>query len=211
MSTLNFSCPSCGAEVKFKLRSSVFGVCGFCALMIVRHDLSLESFGKMVQMPVDMSPLQIGTQGMLDRDRFEIVGRRRVGWSAGFWNEWYLAFSSNKEGWLSDAQGNIMISFPSTPNSKLPPIQDIKPSSKILIDHVSYSVNDVLNVRTIASEGELPFKGKPDDQSISVDLMSGRDLFANLEIAEEETRFYIGKYFEFPDLKLQNLRSIDGW
>ena len=90
---MKLSCTACGAEVLFKSRSSIFSVCS----------LNIESLGKMTEMPQDMSPLQIGSTGVFEGSKFEVVGRQRIGWESGSWNEWYLHFDSGKDGWLADA------------------------------------------------------------------------------------------------------------
>jgi hypothetical protein len=69
-------------------------VCNYCKSTIVRHDKDLEILGKMSEMPPDMSPIQIGTTGILGKDKFEIVGRQRIGYENGSWNEWYMLFQT---------------------------------------------------------------------------------------------------------------------
>ncbi|HNK59768.1 MAG TPA: hypothetical protein PLL86_26385, partial [Leptospiraceae bacterium] len=61
------------------------------------------------------------------------------------------------------------------------------------------------------SEGELPFKCLVGRKSLSVDLRSERKGFANFDYAEEEQHLFVGRYFEVEDLKLENLRQIEGW
>jgi len=57
-------CPSCGGPVPFQSAISVFAVCPYCTSMLVRHDLDVESLGKMAVLAEDSSPLQIGSAGM---------------------------------------------------------------------------------------------------------------------------------------------------
>jgi len=89
---MKLPCPACGAELQFKSRISVFEVCSYCSSMVIRHDMNLETLGKMAELPPDMTPLQIGTRGRYDSQGFELLGRLKIGWQDGTWNEWYALF-----------------------------------------------------------------------------------------------------------------------
>ncbi|HMV44141.1 MAG TPA: DUF4178 domain-containing protein [Leptospiraceae bacterium] len=205
------SCPSCGAEVPFQSRFAFMAVCKYCKSTIVRHDKDLELLGKMSDMPEDMSPIQIGTTGIVGKDPFEVIGRQKIGYSNGVWNEWYLSFKSGKDGWLSDAQGFYMISFEERDFKDFPDKSELKVGNILEIKKTEYSVDDVHEVTCRGSEGELPFKCLVGRKSLSVDLRSERKGFANFDYAEEEQHLFVGRYFEVEDLKLENLRQIEGW
>lgn len=207
---MKLSCPACGAEVFFKSRSSVFGVCSFCSSTLVRSDLNVEAIGKMSEIPQDLSPLQIGATGIFDRSRFEVVGRQRIGWESGSWNEWYLHFDSGHDGWLADAQGFYMMSF-QIRDSKIPELSGLKVSEKIQFNDLLYTIEDIREVSCIGSQGELPVKSIKGRQSTSVDLVGKDGKFGNIDYALDENRLFFGRYLEFEDLKLMNLREIDGW
>ncbi len=207
---MKVSCPACGAEVIFKSRSSVFGVCSFCSSTLVRSDLNVEAIGKMSELPQDMSPLQIGTAGAFDNSRFEIVGRQRIGWENGSWNEWYLNFDNGQDGWLADAQGMYMFSF-QTRDPVIPELAQLKISEPIQINGFQFTVDDIHAVSCFGSQGELPVKSVKGRQSTSVDLVGKDQKFGNIDYSSDENRLFFGRYVEFEDLKLTNLREIDGW
>ena len=94
------NCPSCGSEVLFKSSISVFAVCDHCKSMIVRHDMDLEALGQMAQLPDDISPLKLGSRGKYKNTVFEVIGRLKVAWSEGYWNEWFVLFENGMAGWL---------------------------------------------------------------------------------------------------------------
>src|SRR5688572_486092 len=102
---LVLNCPSCGAEIAFRSRASVFAVCSFCKSTVVRHDMDLSTIGKMADLQFDMTPLQVGTTGYYDGRKFELIGRLKVGYEDGFWNEWYTLFDNEEPWWLAEAQG----------------------------------------------------------------------------------------------------------
>ncbi|MCC6138659.1 MAG: DUF4178 domain-containing protein [Bdellovibrionaceae bacterium] len=208
---MKLSCPACGAEVIFKSRASVFGVCSFCNSTLVRHDMDIENLGKMSLLPQDMSPLQIGSSGVFENSRFEVVGRQRVGWESGAWNEWYVHFDNGKDGWLADAQGFYMVSFQVMEPVTLPDLSALKVSQEITIKGIVYSVDDIRNVRCVGSQGELPVKGVQGRETTSVDLVGENERFANIDFSTEGKRLFLGKYAEFESFKFMNLREIDGW
>ena len=84
--------------------------------MIVRHDVDVESIGTMAALPEDMSPLQIGAEGDYQGQRFGIIGRMKIGWEDGVWNEWFILTDTGREGWLAEAQGFYAVCFASDYN-----------------------------------------------------------------------------------------------
>jgi hypothetical protein len=208
---MKLACPACGAEVQFKSRASVFGVCSFCSSTLVRHDMDIESLGKMSEMPQDMSPLQIGSTGIHERSRFEVVGRQKISWSDGVWNEWYVLFDNGKDGWLADAQGFYMISFQLPTPEDLPAAGALQVGANLKLQGLVFNVDDIKDVACSGSEGELPVKSVHGRKSTSVDLVGPENQFGNIDFAAEGNRLFLGKYVEFDDLQLTNLREIDGW
>lgn len=208
MVTLN--CPSCGAEVTFKTKSSVFAVCSFCKSSIVRQDVDLSVIGKISDLQYDLTPLQVGTVGSFDSKTFELIGRLKIKYSDGFWNEWHALFSDGLTGWLAEAQGFYAVCF----EGKKPEIDrdGIGVGRQMVLgEGTLYEVEDMREVICMFSEGELPFNAVQGRESLSVDL-SGADLaMATIEFAKDQTRFYEGHYQEFDEFNFRNLRIIDGW
>ena len=208
---LKISCPACGGEVSFLSRASVFSVCPYCAQMLVRKDLSLESLGTMAQLPPDQSPLQLMTTGTCLGKNFTLIGRLKLEWEAGYWNEWHAYFDDGSSGWLADAQGFLMMSFPRPNPSALPTAAELRPGLMVQIDGKTFKVDDIKEAVCAGSIGELPFTGAQGRRSTSVDLVGDDQAFASLDYSTEGVRTYVGRYFEFDDFKFQRLREIDGW
>jgi hypothetical protein len=208
-----FSCPSCGAEVIFQSRLSIFGVCSFCRSMLVRRDVDIESIGMMAELPEDISPFQIGTSGKYEGKRFRLVGRLRMAWQDGGWNEWHALFEDGRTGWLAEAQGFLMMSFETESGLKSLSTAMLTPGSRVPINgHSVYQVDDVKNVICSGSEGELPFLAPHGRRSVSVDISGPDQAFGTLDHAEgEPVRVYLGRYVEFDDFQFTGLRKLDGW
>ena len=205
-------CPSCGGEIQFRSNMTVFAVCSYCLSTVVRHDNSLEEIGKMSELLDDMSPFQIGTTGICEGRPFELIGRVQISWEDGFWNEWYAHFGTGKYGWLAEAQGELAFNFPCARKSSLPTVNEIEIGQEIKISDKNFSVEDIKKVTCVGSEGELPFKAIHGRQSVSVDLGNENGEFACIDYSDDEgVSVYLGNFVEIDELKLKNLKEIEGW
>lgn len=226
-----FNCPSCGAEVGFQSSLSVYAVCKYCNTMLVRRDVDVESIGTMAALPDDMSPLQIGTEGFYAGTRFTLIGRMKIGWQDGSWNEWFMLSDDGRKGWLAEAQGfyavcheieteNMdryfhtkrsfkktgVLSFEEDDSLSAPRL-----GSCITIDNVKLRTVDVKRAVCIGSEGELPFAAPKGRKTVSIDLLGPEGEFACIEIEDERQRVYSGRYVSWTKLDCRNLRPLEGW
>lgn len=227
---LKLNCPSCGAEVIFKSKASVFAVCSYCNSSLVRNDMNLELIGKMSELQDDLTPLQIGTTGVFNNKSFEVIGRMKIGYSErgifesagqkkpvyadGFWNEWYVIFSNGETGWLPEVQGFYAMCFPYELTSQLEGRLPTKDNVRIggsfhFPDFGVFSVQDIKKTTCLVAEGELPLTAVQDKKSLSVDLSCGLSM-ATIEYGDN-IRLFFGHYVDFDNLSFNNLRRIDGW
>lgn len=214
-----FNCPSCGAEVVFTSNISVYAVCKFCSSMIVRHDVDVEAIGTMAALPDDMSPFQIGTEGYYQGAHFSLVGRMKIGWEDGSWNEWFMATDDGRKGWLAEAQGFYAISFETEPpplDFAVKAIQDQKKESNFIgsaltLNNQKFKVVDSKKASCIGSEGELPFAAPQGRLTVSVDLLSTHGDFGCVEIETGKLRAFTGRYVDWKEMRCSNIRQFDGW
>lgn len=228
------SCPSCGADVVFRANLSLFRVCASCGTAIARKDMTdaeIENLGKVAALPPDVTVIQLGTKGTFKGLPFEVIGRMRLAYPEGHWNEWYLSFgaggpgseSSQRDGWLAEAQGEFMVSFAQkvdpdrvrkAATAKVGQMVDLGSAGK-------WYVGDIKTVGVVASEGELPTLAVSGRQGLSIDLgtqggngakKGGPAQFASLELPTRDVpRFYAGEYVDFEALKLRDIRRYEGW
>lgn len=211
---MKFLCPACGADCVFKSSLSVFAVCAYCHSTVVRHDLNFATLGKMADLPADMSPFQIGTCGSYQKKEFEIIGRLKIGWTNGVWNEWYIQFKDGRNGWLAEAQGNLMVSFEDDTFKDFPDPAAITPGYLLPpIDQEIFRVDDIKHATCIGSEGELPMPAMKGRQTLSIDISGPNLKFGTLEYSGEGDgkRLYLGRFVEFDQMYFKNLRELDGW
>lgn len=204
------NCPSCGAEVKFRNAASVFAVCAYCRSTLVRHDVDVEVLGRMAQLNDDWSPLQINTQGKYQNVNFSLIGRVRLRWERGTWDEWLCLYDDARTGWLSEAQGIYHLSFPAE-QTALPQKESLLPGMEVVVQGIQYTVTDIKDATCAYSEGELPFTGVVGRRSTSVDLTSTGSHFACIDYSDDGVQAYCGHRLGFKDLGFSLLREIDGW
>lgn len=180
--------------------------------MVVRHDVNVEAIGQMAQLPPDLSPLQIGARGEIDGQGFTLIGRVRLAYDEGSWNEWCALFGNDRYGWVAEAQGFFMVSFEIQPPEGFPGKAGGMPvGTKWQINGQSYDVTGCKETVCLGSEGELPLAAPPDRKATSIDLSGADGQFANAEFSDEGTRLFVGRYARFDDLKFSNLRPVPGW
>lgn len=220
-----FACPSCGGEVEFKSTSSVYAVCPWCESMLMRTDTDLASIGKMASLPDDLSPLQIGTEGRYEGVHFGIIGRLKIGWSDGMWNEWHILTDEGHFGWIGEAQGFFSISFEVEGRDGQDVFADIRrnvgtdaapgpglePGFEVEIDATTYRAVDIKKATCIGSEGELPFAAPKGRRTTAIDLTGPDESFATIEVENGTVRAYHGRYLGWDQFGFSNLRPLEGW
>lgn len=204
-----FNCPSCGAQITFTSSISVSCVCPYCRSLVVRHDMNVEAIGKEAELPQDMSPFQIGTGGKHKGVNFGIIGRTRLGWEDGAWNEWFLYRDDGSRAWLAEAQGSLIINAEISAEGL--PSERINLQKIVKIEGRSYRCVDRKETECIGIEGELPSIVKKGSKYVSVDLVGTDGGFASVEYGDDGTRLFIGEYVNFDDLTFSNLREVPGW
>jgi hypothetical protein len=226
-----FACPSCGADVVFQSAQSVYAVCAYCQSMVVRTDVDVKAIGKMAALPDDMSPLQLGTGGSYDGLDFTIIGRLKIGWRDGLWNEWHMLMSDGRRGWIGEAQGSFSVSFEveQLPNDVRDAIErfthllkagggreaaregDAAPGFSVVLDGQRLRAVDIKQATCLGSEGELPFAAPKGRRTIAIDCVGAESQFATLETDGSSSGAYLGRYVEWDAFRFSNLRPLEGW
>ncbi|MBI3775213.1 MAG: DUF4178 domain-containing protein [Gammaproteobacteria bacterium] len=230
----SFPCPACGASIAFHSPVSVQAVCTHCQSVVVRRDVNIETIGTMAALPEDMSPLHIGSQGVFGSTQFTIIGRAKMAWAHGYWNEWFLWCDDGRRGWLAEAQGSFAFSFELEepwPADIKRVVADLKKQvepkkllvanqaslSHIQVGHlfrfhgVALQLMDVKVARCLGSEGELPFAAARGRSAVALDFSGDDGGFACIEYSFDTARVFIGEYMEWDELKIDGVRELEGW
>lgn len=205
-------CPSCGAPVEFKSVVSVLAVCDYCQSTLVRHGEELENLGTMAALIEDRSPLQRGAEGRWQGRHFGLIGRLQLRYAQGLWNEWHLLFDDGQSGWLAEAGGEYVLSFPRLETAKLPSFETIEVGQTLALSGHAFAVTNKLVAECVAGEGELPFKVGAGYPAPVIDLRDEQGGFATLDYSDAKSAgdaplVFIGSSVGFESLGWANLRD----
>ncbi len=211
MSHKTVNCPNCGAPVEYLWSAAVQTTCPFCKSILVRRDVNVEKVGEVADLPLDASPIQIGTEGIYEKKSFQVVGRILYEYERGGWNEWHLVFNDGTSGWLSDAQAEYAVSFQRNAPQALPPASSLEPGQMFNWFGRTYAVTVVTPATYRGVEGELPFEYWDKEEVPFADLLTTDARFATIDYSEEKPLLFIGEAIEYDDLHLKNVRQFQGW
>ena len=66
-------CPNCGGPIEFRFERAVQTTCGFCRSILVRKDADIRRVGEVAELPPNVSPIQIGTEGKYKGQAFSVT------------------------------------------------------------------------------------------------------------------------------------------
>lgn len=205
------SCPNCSGPLTFRWSSAVQTTCPHCRSVVVRHDIDWKAIGEVSDLPLDSSPIQLGTQGRYRDRAFTVVGRIVYAYDGGGWNEWHLAFADNTSGWLSDAQAEYAVSRQAAPRHTLPPGDGLTVGMRVLTEAGELAVATITKARYLGVEGELPFEYWGRDQMLFVDLRDAVGNMATIDYSEQPPLLFVGGFIAYDDLQLRDVRTFPGW
>jgi hypothetical protein len=187
-------------------------VCPFCRSIVVRHDLDLTKVGVVSDLPEDSSPIQVGTAGTVDGVEFSVTGRIIYEYDQGGWNEWHLACAGGASAWLSDAMAEYAVTRRvDYPAERVPTQADITAGYSIDIEGVTYQVTTATMAHYRGVEGELPFEYWDKDRVLFVDLRTTDGRLATIDYSETPVLVFAGRFYDYPELHLSNVRRFEGW
>src|ERR1700730_6137793 len=203
------NCPNCGALVRFRWSGAVQTTCEYCRSILVRRDVNLEKVGEVADLPHEVSPIQIGTEGTYRNKAFQVVGRILYEYEEGGWNEWHIVFNDGTSGWLSDAQLEYAISFLSQAPGALPAAGEIHRARQFNWNGVEYDVTSVTRAHYIGVAGELPFEYWDKRDVTFADLRTADARFGTIDYSDSPPMMFLGEAVDFDGLKLKNLRELE--
>ncbi len=210
------SCPSCGAPVPLVSAALPYAVCGHCQTLILREGDDLKAVGKSAVLPFDVSPIQIGTRGTADNQRFEVIGRVRWGWSDGSWNEWLLQVGAGTA-WLGEAMGLYVITAEAPELLETPLGRqfagggDVPLGATIDVAGAHFTATDIKQAHSLGGEGQLPFPCPADWTMTNIDFRSEAGGALSLQRDGNGVSAWLGRYVSLEDLNPAHLRKIVGW
>lgn len=206
------SCPQCGAPVEFRWSSAVQTTCPYCRSILVRREVDLRKVGVVGDLPLDVSPIQLGAEGRWGSDGFVVVGRIIYDYDRGSWNEWHLAMSDGSSAWLSDAQLTYALTRLVQGDTGATAAERArKRGDRLRLGDRQYTVMTVTKARYRGVEGELPFEYWDKSECVFIDAMSPEGGFLTVDRSESPPLVFAGEIVEYDRLGLEAVRLFEGW
>jgi hypothetical protein len=149
------SCPSCGGPLTIESAYTRFVICQFCGQSLYLRDTGVDLAGKVAKLADYPSRLAIGAQGKMKGRAFEVLGRVRYQYDAGFWDEWFVHFADGQVGWAEEDEGDFTLIFKTKLTSPIPPFEQIRVGSFIALGPDRMFVSEKGQARVLGGEGQL--------------------------------------------------------
>lgn len=211
------NCPSCGALLPLRDPGLPYSTCEYCQSLIRRQDGTAETVGTVASLPLDVSPIQIGTTFAFDGNRAMAVGRVRWGWQDGSWNEWFLRADDGSAYWLGEAMGTYMLTSGCPAVLEVPAIKNFADGNPIAVGAAVnaggkwLTATDVKEAACLGSEGDLPFSTLPGRTMTNVDFRNADGDALSVQRDDDGTTAWLGRWNDLAGLQPKNLRQIEGW
>ncbi|MEM6766593.1 MAG: DUF4178 domain-containing protein [Bacteroidota bacterium] len=197
-----FECPSCGSQVDQKRPGSRTLVCSYCGQTSHLNADTLQSAGDKRLLIDYGSTLKIGMQSKWKGKAFLVLGKLRIDYEDGFWDEWYIQFlEDGSEAWIQEDDGSFTLFKEKMKVSQKLNLKSINvgewqdvglgTSEKVFITSKS-------KAQVNGGEGELPFRIIPGEPA---DFVEGilKGLVVSIEILPDEQILYVGQPFKIEE------------
>jgi len=198
-----FECPSCGGRIKRENPASQSLGCPYCGQTSHLYNDSLNSKGAQHLLIDYGSMLHIGMSASINGRRFRVLGRLRIAYEDGFWDEWYVFFlDTNTEGWIQEDDGSF-VAFEPIGELENFSYENVKVGSHFNIN-TTYSnvfITSKSRAQVEGGEGELPFRIIPGDTADFIEGIQNGQI-VSVEILPGETHLYVGTPFKLDEIVL---------
>lgn len=194
-----FECPSCGSPIPQRTPGARTLICSYCGQTSHLNADSLQAAGEKHLLVDHGSSLAIGQQRfvpILDQQVL-ILGRLRIDYEDGFWDEWYGIDLDKGEGyWIQEDDGQFVVFRAEKELDSSVAFGDIPVGhwNDLNGQWESFFITSKSKAQVNGGEGELPFRiipGEPADfiegiwkgRIISVEMLpDGNTLFVGIPI-----------------------------
>ena len=186
------NCPACGAPLDIKNRFVKVVTCDFCGQTLLLKDTGLDPTGRVAKLTDLPSLLYIDAAGTLFGRTFQVIGRLRYQYDAGYWDEWFLTFQGDTPGWLVEDEGTYKLYKKSILTSAIPSFDKIRVGSTIQVGERQVFVTEKGEANITGGEGQLAFNILPGEEVRFIDGNSGEEQ-VSLEFTSREIELLVGR------------------
>lgn len=191
--TKAITCMKCGAPLQLTNPEVRTVKCEFCDVI---NQLDTEQnpakMGKFVPKKTSAGPLKVGMQGNFrGQQPFTISGLLEYSEDGDTWYEYMCEFSDGTLGWLQYDDGDWIMYFKKQLKTPVPP--GVRANSRINVNGMSVTVEEVGTARITHVEGQIPFAVDYEDDIDYIDGCTEDDKAISIEIAEDEVELFVGR------------------
>lgn len=197
-----FECPSCGSQIDQKHPGSRTLVCSYCGQTSHLNADSLQSAGEKRLLIDYGSALKIGMQAKWKGKDFQVLGKLRIDYDDGFWDEWYIQFlDDGEEAWIQEDDGSYVLFKKQQELTSRLNLEAITVGNWVdlgLGKDKTVFITSKSKATVNGGEGELPFRIIPGEPA---DFVEGiiKGMLISIEILPDEQVLYVGQPFKIEE------------
>lgn len=199
-----FTCPSCGAPVKQKHAGSRTLFCNHCGQTSHLNANTLQAAGEQHLLIDYGSVLAIGQTGNIRGREFMVLGKIRIDYEDGFWDEWYIQYMDDgSEGWIQEDDGSFTLFQKEKRISDTLLLEDMTVGewNDFCGNWEPVFITSKSQATINGGEGELPFRIIPGEPADFVDgVWNGKII--SVELLPDEKVLFSGKIFSLEEMAL---------
>jgi hypothetical protein len=197
------NCPSCGATLRLQLHAAKMVVCHYCGQTSFLNAGRWQAQGEKTVLADYGSLLALGRTGKLKGKPFRVLGRVRMSYEGGFWDEWLLQLDNGTTGWLQEDEGDFVLFMPSHQSGVLPTYPSLKVGKTYKVGEYIFFVMEKNQMKVLGSEGELPYQVLPGHAGAYVEGVSvGKGKPISLEYLGDEIALNLGTDIDIKQIEL---------
>ncbi|MEM7658948.1 MAG: DUF4178 domain-containing protein [Bacteroidota bacterium] len=204
MFSREFECPSCGSPIKQSSPGARSLICSYCGQTSHLNADSLQAAGEKHLLIDYGSVLEIGKFGRFRDREFMILGRLRIDYEDGFWDEWYIQYlDDGGQAWIQEDDGSFTVF---EEKKQLQRRLDLSQMSVGQVDNFLGEWEPVFltsksKAQVNGGEGELPFRIVPGEPADFVEGIANGEI-VSVEVLPDETVLFVGEQVELEELGL---------
>jgi hypothetical protein len=155
------NCPGCGGPLTIESAFTTFLVCTYCGASLYVRDSGIDLTGKTAKIAQYPSRFSIGANGSVKGRSFRVLGHLRYKNYDGFWDEWFLQFSNQQVGWITEDEGDLMMVFKNKLTFPVPPFEQMRTGSFVMLGPDRMFVSEKGDAQVDGAEGEISLNAPP--------------------------------------------------
>ncbi len=188
----SISCPSCGVSISDTTAHTRSMSCPHCSNWVYLGSNGWESAGLFEHAIDAPSILRLGKRGVLEDRPFVVVGRVRMSYSEGFWDEWWLEFDDGFYQWLEEDDGVYRLHSPRDHAIQPGQFDAAIVGGNVSIEGADWFVTERVDAQVAGVEGSLPVAIVPGESVVCVDGINN-GIKASFEAADMEVQMFQGR------------------